>query len=71
LNAEIADELGLVGTGGFEATPSHEQKNHRAVEFVARTKIYGGLVVGGMESRVILWPWGRGWGPARAAERLK
>lgn len=45
----MAGELALVGTGGFQAAPSHEQKDHRAVEFVARAKIRGGPLLEGLK----------------------
>jgi len=50
LNAEITDEIGLIGVGGIEAASGHEEKDHRAMDFVASAKVYSGLDVGRMES---------------------
>lgn len=50
MNAEIAEEVGLVTAGGFEAASGHEEKDDRAMEFVATTNVESGLVLGGMES---------------------
>ena len=54
LNAEIANEIGLIGAGGFEAASGHEEKDQRAMEFVASAQADGGLVVGGMEGALVI-----------------
>jgi hypothetical protein len=50
LNAEVTEEIGLIAAAGFEAASGHEKKDHRWTEFVASAEIYGGLVLGRMES---------------------
>ena len=49
LQPEIADEIGLVGTGGFKAASRHDEKDHRAVDLVATAHPDGGLSDGRME----------------------
>ena len=49
MNAEIADEIGLIGARGFEAASGHKEKDHRAMDFVASAQAHGGLAVGRMK----------------------
>src|ERR1039458_6580274 len=49
LNTEIAEEIGLIAARGFEAASGHEEKYHRAMDFVAPPEVDGGLVPGRME----------------------
>lgn len=41
LHAEITKEIRLIAAGWFQAASGHEQKDHRTVEFVARSEIEG------------------------------
>ena len=45
LNAEITEEIGLIAAGGFEAASGHEEKDHRAMDFVAPAEIDSGLAL--------------------------
>ncbi|MGC2272835.1 MAG: hypothetical protein WA539_12705, partial [Candidatus Sulfotelmatobacter sp.] len=49
LNAEITEEISLIAARGFEAASGHKEKYHRAMNFVARSKIQNRLGVRRME----------------------
>ena len=49
LNTEITDEIRLIAARGLEAPSGHEEENHRPMNFVATSKVDGGLVFGRME----------------------
>lgn len=49
MEPEITDEIGLIGTGRFEAASRHKKKDYRLVDFIASAQPKGGLVGGGME----------------------
>jgi hypothetical protein len=50
LQPEITNKIRLIAPAGFEAASGHEEKNHRAMDFVATAKLKRGLVLGGMKS---------------------
>jgi hypothetical protein len=49
LEPEIADEIGLIGTGRFEAASRHEKKDDGFMDFIASAQPKGGFVGRGME----------------------
>jgi hypothetical protein len=49
LNAEIAEEIRLIAARWFEAASSHEEEDHRAMDFVAGAEVKRRLGFGRME----------------------
>jgi len=45
LKPEIAQEIGLVAAGRFEAASDHEEKDQGAMNFIASPKVDGGLAL--------------------------
>ena len=56
MNPEITDEGRLIVARGFEAASCHEEKNHRAVNFIAAAEVDCGLVFGRMEGALVVEP---------------
>lgn len=54
LDPEITDERILIAARRFEAASCHEEKNHRAVNFIAATEVDCGLVFGRMEGALVV-----------------
>jgi hypothetical protein len=45
LKPEITQEVGLVAASRFQAASGHEEEDHWAMNFIAKSKIDGGLVL--------------------------
>jgi len=54
LKAKIADEIGLIGAGGFKAASGHKEEDHGAMDLVASAKVNRGLIVGGTEGALVI-----------------